>query len=218
MDPERLLPEEFDTHLKNGTFRLSFIGMSNAGKSYRSRRLHSEMGFVWHHVDEMIYRELGLPGMEAISAWLGYPSSPTYPEREQKYLELENRFTKRSALAVENGNLVFDTTGSVVHLKGDALDALREHSLMVHLDVGNDSLEPMLERFMKEPKPVVWCGQFSIKPGESEEAALKRSYPELLQMRLAAYRTLAHLNIPVSEVYDTNAADTLAVIRKHLAS
>lgn len=216
MTLEQLRPEEMDAHVRGGTFRLSFIGMSNAGKSYRSKTLHRELGFVWHHIDEMIYKELGFVDMGAISSWLGYPYAEGYAEREQTYLELENTFTKRSALAVESGNLVFDTTGSVVHLRQDTLEALHEHSLMVHLDVGDDSLAAMMEKFFAEPKPVAWCGFFSMEAGEQPQDALKRCYPLLLQERLARYRTLAHLNIPAAEMRDKNAEETLAIIRDYL--
>lgn len=214
---ELLRSEEFDIHLKNGTLRLSFVGMSNAGKSYRSKRLHEELRFRWYNIDEEIFKELGFKNIQEVSAWLGYPYADGYAGREKKYLELENAFTKQAALEQGTENLVFDTTGSVIQLEPETLDALHENSLMVHLDVGEDSLALMMQRFKKEPKPVAWSGFFNKREGETSETALLRCYEELLHTRLKKYRKLAHLNIPAKEVYDTSAEGTLAIIRAHLA-
>lgn len=211
-----LKPEEFDVHLKNGTLRLSLVGMSNAGKSYRSKLLHQELGFRWYNIDEQIYKALGFGDIQEISSWLGYPYAQGYLEREKKYLDLENAFTKQAALEQGTENLVFDTTGSVIQLEPETLEALQKNSLMVHLDVGEDSLALMMERFKKELKPVAWSGFFNMREGEEPEEALSRCYEELLHTRLKKYRELAHLNIPAREVYDTSAEQTLAIIRGHL--
>lgn len=216
MQLAQLTPQEFDAHIQAKTFRLAFVGMSNAGKSYRSKVLQNEMDFLWYHIDEEIGKVLGEQHIDDLSAWLGYPSSPTYPQRERIYLDLENRFTQNAAMQTKGKNLVFDTTGSVVHLSEQALAILKENCLIVHLDVGEDSLETMIETFFAKPKPVAWCGSFTVAPGESEVDALKRSYPLLLKKRLTLYRTLAHVNIRASLVRDTSATDTLNAIRSAL--
>lgn len=216
MKSDQLKPGEFDAHVAAGTFRLAFVGMSNAGKSYRSRVLHDEAGFLWYHVDEEIQNALGFKEMDEVSKWLGYPTSEGYVAREAKYLELENRFTKHAAMQTKGRNLVFDTTGSVVHLDTDTLDVLKENCLIVHLDVGEDSLTQMLERYFKEPKPVAWAGHLTFKKGESEEEALRRCYPDLLKKRLAKYRKLAHVNVPAIELRNKSARETLEVIKSHL--
>jgi shikimate kinase len=213
---EMLKPEEFDAHLAAGTLRLSFIGMSNGGKSYRSRVLRDDLGFRWYHVDEEIQKALGLADISEVSSWIGYPTSDTYPEREAKYLELENEFTRRSAMDSGGANLVFDTTGSVAHLAPETLDTLRANCLVVHLDVTEESVGKMVEQFFAEPKPVAWCGRFSHAEGEDADAAVRRCYPSLLSERLAEYRALAHLNIPAHELRDKSGAETLAVIKRYL--
>lgn len=218
MEIELLKPDELDAHVRNGTFRLAFIGMSNAGKSYRSKVLHDELDFIWYHVDEGIYKELDFDSMEDISAWLGYPTSEGYEEREAKYLELENKLTKQSSMRTDGKNLVFDTTGSVVHLNKDTLQTLHGNCLIVHLDVGEDSLEQLVEKFFEHPKPVAWCGHLQQQEGETPEEAVRRSYPELLEFRLKKYRELAHVNVPAQDVYDTSALETLDVIKKHLTT
>ncbi len=216
MQSQQLRPEEFDAHLAQGTLRLSFVGMSNAGKSYRSKVLAKEKDFLWYQVDEEIQKALGFETMEEISAWIGYPTSPGYKEREAKYLELENHFTREASMKTGGKNFVFDTTGSVVHLLPATLQVLKENCLVVHLDIGEDSLEKMVENFFLKPKPVAWGEYFVLQEGESEEAALRRCYPTLLRERLQKYRELAHINIQAQSLRDTSAAESLSRIRAGL--
>ncbi len=216
MQSQQLQPEEFDAHIVQGTFRLSFVGMSNAGKSYRSKVLAKEKDFLWYQVDEEIQKELGFATMEEISAWIGYPTNTGYKEREAKYLELENHFTREAAMKTGGKNFVFDTTGSVVHLLPETLQILKENCLVVHLDIGEDSLDKMVERFFAEPKPVAWGDYFTIQAGESEADALRRCYPKLLHDRLQMYRSLAHINIPAADLRDKSADETLALVRAAL--
>jgi shikimate kinase len=216
MMDELLTPDELTEHVRAGTFRLAFIGMSNAGKTYRSNVLRSELDFAWYHVDGAIGAVLGFSDIKEISDWMGLPSSPDYTKREQEYLALENKYTRQSAMNTDGKNLVFDTTGSVVHLEPETLSILHQNCLMVHLDVGDDSLEPLIKKFFAHPKPVAWCGHFATTPSETETSALKRCYPKLLAWRLAQYRELAHISVPAKEVYDTSAEETLACIASYL--
>lgn len=213
---DQLTREEFDAHVQDKTLRLSFVGMSNAGKSHRSKVLRDELGFFWYEIDKEIQNALGFSDMSEISSWMGYPASPGYATREKQYLDLEDKYTRRAGMRSDGRNLVFDTTGSVIHLSHETHDILKENTLMVHLDVGEESLKQMADRFFLEPKPVAWCDYFQIQPGETEGMALRRCFPELLRERLARYRALAHLNIPASEVFDRSGTETLAIIRSHL--
>lgn len=218
MEPEQLQPNEMDAHLANGTFRLSFVGMSNAGKSYRSRVLQDEEDFLWYQVDKAVQKELGFAEMSEISSWLGMPTSETYAERERQYIELENRFTKDASMKTKGQNFVFDTTGSVAHLEPETIAILKENCLMVHLDVGEDSIEKMMEKFLKNPKPVAWCGYFVVEEGESERETFERCYPQLLKARLAKYREIAHVNISNMKLRDISGKETLETIKKYLAT
>ncbi|MAG12769.1 hypothetical protein CL630_03085 [bacterium] len=212
----QLKQSEFDTHVAGQTLRLSFVGMSNAGKSYRSKVLCCKLGFSWHHVDEKIQEMFNFHSMTDISSWLGHPSDTGYQEREKCYLRSEDQLTRRASIQTSGKNLVLDTTGSVVHLNAETLQVLYESCLVVHLDVGNDSLDCMIEQFFSNPKPVIWCGHFSMNAGESKEDALRRCYPILLKRRLERYRTLAHVNIPASSVRDLDGRETLNRIRECL--
>lgn len=209
-------PQEFDEHIARGTLRLSFVGMSNGGKSYRSKVLRNDEQFLWYHVDEYIQKALGFDDMGAISSWLGYPTDEHYAQREQQYLELEDQFTRNASLQTNGQNLVFDTTGSVVHLPPATLSIVKENCLVVHLDVGEESLERLIEQFFREPKPVAWSGHYENGAGESQKAALRHSYPKLLAARLQKYRDFAHVNIAASELRDKTGAETLTIIRNHL--
>ena len=216
MESALLTKTEFDAHVASKTLRLSFVGMSNCGKSYRSKVLERECGFFWYQVDGDILNELGFKDEAEISAWLGYPTSPTYSERERRYIELENEFTGKAAMASPGKNLVFDTTGSVIHLDPATLAALRENTLVVHLDVGEESLDMLIAKFFEKPKPVAWSGYFSQAAGESEMEALRRSYPALLAERLERYRALAHVEIPARDMRDKSGVETLGLIRNKL--
>ncbi len=216
VNPENLRQDEFAEHTKNGTLRLAFVGMSNAGKSYRSKILKNEADFFWYQVDAEIQKKLGFAQMDEISAWLGYPNTPTYKERERQYLDAESHCTKVNFLDTSGKNLVFDTTGSVIYLADETLRWLKNDCLIVNLDVGEDAIETMIEKFITDPKPVIWKEFFKTIPGESEKETILRCYPELLTDRLARYRTLAHITIPAEELYNKNGAETLAIIQAYL--
>lgn len=217
MELRGLTPNEFDTHLANRTLRLSFIGMSNAGKSYRSKVLEKELGFLWYQVDEEIQKALGLEDMAGISSWLGHPTSSGYKEREKEYLTLEQKFTEEAAMQTNGKNFVFDTTGSVVHLPSSTLAILKENCLLIHLQIEEKQIFSMIEKFFLEPKPVAWCDYFSLQLDESNEDAIRRCYPALLAERLKRYKILAHITIPASEMYDASGKETLEAIRCHLS-
>lgn len=218
MELGNLTQSEFDAHIANNTIKLAFIGMSNAGKSYRARMLSQDAGFKWHHVDGEIQQTLGIESMDAISLWLGYPTSATYPEREKIYLDAENKNTLLDTFDTDAKNLVFDTTGSVIYLPQTTIDWLKQQCLMVNLVVGEDKLAPMMEKFFAEPKPLIWSGFFVQAEGENEHQALEHSYPRLLHDRLARYQSLAHINIPAQELHDKSGQETLSIIRSHLAT
>lgn len=217
MEIEHLKPEEMDTHVKNGTFRLSFVGMSNAGKSYRSRVLKNELDFYWYEVDDAIQKQLGFKDMEDIARWLGLPTDDTYNERERQYLDAEETCTHLEKLDTKGKNLVFDVTGSVIYLSDETKSWLHESCLVVNIDVDESYMEKLLAKYTEEPKPVVWGGLYIPKKDESEADTLRRCYKELIDFRSKWYREFAHLNIPLSELFDTSGEKTLSIIRNHLA-
>jgi shikimate kinase len=131
-------------------------------------------------------------------------------------LKLENTFTAEAAMNASGENLVFDTTGSVAHIHEDTQKMLRENCLVVHLDVGENSLSELIENFFLKPKPVCWSGYFEQETNEDTKAAIRRCYPKLLHARLQKYRELAHINILAKDLFDADGKKTLEVIQSYL--
>ena len=204
------------TYLEQGTFRLAFVGMSNAGKSHRSRRLRDECDFMWYEVDQHIANKLGLADVSAVGEWMGEPTEAGYQEKEQEYARMEEACTHLHHLDTQGKNLVFDTTGSVIYVSPQAQDWLHSQCLVVHIDVGEQSIEKMTNKYLADPKPVAWDGWLEQLDNESDEEALRRCYPLLLRDRLVKYRAFAHISIPVAELYDTPGEEALRVIKTYL--
>ena len=217
MDLERLTKAEYDAHLKSKTFRLAFIGMSNVGKSYRSKKLRKDSDFTWYQVDKEIIKSLGLKDMDGISEWLGFPDSKTYAEREKTYLEEEAKCTQVDFLDTNGKNLVFDTTGSLIYLKRSTIDWLQEYCLIVHLEADEEAIGAAIRQIYDETKPLVWSGFYKPKSGETQKETVARCYPKLLADRLARYRRMAHVNVPAKDLYDKSGKETIEIIRSYLA-
>ncbi|MDP2649073.1 MAG: hypothetical protein Q8P19_04230, partial [bacterium] len=152
---------ELESRLADGAFRVALVGMSNVGKTSGARTLARERGFEHVEVDARIMRELGLADVDALAKWLGYPGSEGYPERERKYLDMEEKHT--ISACDTPGSTVLDTTGSVVHLSDEALEKLRSVFLVVHLDAGGEVPNALMERYFAVPKPVIWDGYYSAR-------------------------------------------------------
>lgn len=217
MNTDALTRSEFDAHLANKTLRIAFVGMSNVGKSYRSKVLRDESGFDWYQVDKEIIKTLGFEGMEEIAAWLGLPITDTYQERERIYLDSEAKHTKVDFIDTDR-NLVFDTTGSVIYLEKPTTEWLQENCLIVNLEAGEEYIDTMIQKFLEKPKPVVWNGMFVQDRGETQKETLERCFPVLMRDRLKKYRTMSHLNISADDLFDRSGPDTLAIIRSALAA
>ena len=213
---DQLTQSEWDHHVANGTLRLAFVGMSNAGKSYRSRVLRDENDFMWYEVDSAIQKDLGFDNMDAISEWMQQPYTEGFKQRQQQYLDSESRCTKLDHLDTGGRNLAFDTTGSFIYLDQDALDWLHRETMVINIDVGEEDIARMVRKYFEEPKPVVWGDFFNKETEETNDDALMRCFPILLHDRLERYRGFAHLTIPFMELRDTSGIETLEVIKSYL--
>lgn len=207
---------EFDTLRAQGSLHIAFVGMSNAGKSYRSRALH-DYGFEWFDIDTEIAQALGLTSVDDVAVWLGGPETSAFAGKQDRYLALEDQCVQHACDVIRNDkNAVCDTTGSVVHLSSQTQKRLQESFLVVHLHVGEDGVTRMIEKFFERPKPVTWGSFLQIRAGESTEDAIRRSYPLLLEERLRRYEQLAHVTVSAQSLRDTTAEVTLQVIRDAL--
>ena len=215
MDLAPLTQAEYDAHIANNSLRIAFVGMSDVGKSYRSKVLRDQSGFDWYQVDKEIIKSLGFSGMEEIAEWLGLSDSSTYEVRERAYLDSEAKHTKVDFLDTDR-NLVFDTTGSVIYLEKPTTQWLQENCLIVNLEAGEKYINTMIQKFFEQPKPVVWNGMYVQKRGETQKETLERCFPVLLRDRLKKYRALAHVNVPATDLYDKSGRETIAIIRSYL--
>src|SRR5215831_4460252 len=76
--------------------RLALVGMSGSGKTFWTKKL-AEKGAPAVFCDDQIEQRLaprlapgGYSGINGVAAWMGWPDSATYAEREAEYLAEEN--------------------------------------------------------------------------------------------------------------------------------
>src|SRR5262249_17744279 len=124
--------------------RLALIGMSGAGKTFWSRQL-AAAGHFAIFCDDKIEERLaaGLPacgysGINGVAAWMGWPDSPAYAERESQYLSEEIAVLEEvldDLARSPEKSLVLDTTGSVIYTGNHHLMRLRKLMTVVYLAV-----------------------------------------------------------------------------------
>ena len=173
---------------------MSFIGMSNIGKSYCAEKIGAYKTMAVVEVDDSIQKALKHTCMEAAAKWLGYPFQDRYAANAEKYLNLENALT-RQALTTQ-GNHIVDTTGSIVYCDEPTLAALKENSVIVLIDAGPDDIERLEEMYFQVPKPTIWGDVFHQKRWQNGIQAMKNCYGELLEERTQRYRDLADIVLP----------------------
>ena len=58
----------------------------------------------------------------------------------------------------------------------------------------------MIERYLNDPKPVLWRGAFQPRDGETPRQTVARCYPNLIAARRQSYAALAHCTIEVAKL------------------
>ena len=208
------------------TLRIALIGMSGAGKTFWAKKL-AECGFPAISCDDQIEDKLaadlaagGYAGISGVAAWMGWPDSPTYAEREAEYLAAEIHTLDEVLQQLEKQpeeSLVLDTTGSVIYTGNNLLMRLRRRMTVVYLAASAAEQQLLIERYLRDPKPVLWRGAFQPKPNESSRETVARCYPALIAARRQSYEALAHCTLQVGElrtILDTE--QFLERIRKQL--
>lgn len=207
MSSETLTQSDFDARRADGKLSLTFIGMSNAGKSHWSGRLAREANFDRVDIDTLIELELETElkragysgGIQDVAKWMGQPYEPQSPANQQTYLDLEAAMMERTIDELADPSLdrntVVDTTGSIVHTDPAIGARLREHSTVVYLEATANMRQKMFEMYIAEPKPVIWGDVYTQVEGEATDQALARSYPELLERRSYLYEKMAHVAV-----------------------
>jgi hypothetical protein len=189
--------------------RLALIGMSGAGKTFWSRRLASA-GHAAISCDDKIEERLasrlaagGYSRINGVAAWMGWPDSPTYAEHESQYLSDEIAVLEEVLDDLARNpekSLVLDTTGSVIYTGNHLLLRLRKLMTVVHLATSQQEQQLLIERYLNDPKPVLWRGAFQVKQGETPRETVARCYPNLIAARRQSYAALAHCTIEVAEL------------------
>jgi len=215
------------TTTSHAPLRLAFIGMSGSGKTFWTQKL-AEAGYPALSCDDFIEERLkpllaagGYAGIGGVAAWMGWPDSPHYGERESQYLREETAVLDEvlADLARQpEKSLVLDTTGSVIYTGNHLLMRLRRQMKVVYLAASPEEQQLLIERYLSNPKPVLWRGAFQPRPGEAPRDTVARCYPALISARRQSYEALAHCVIPIRALREAalDAAAFLALVRQAL--
>jgi shikimate kinase len=200
----------FETN-REKPLRLALIGMSGAGKTFWTKKL-AAAGYPSVSCDDRIEQKLmprlaagGYAGINGVAAWMGWPDSATYTQRESEYLAEEIHTLDEILTELEKWpekSLVLDTTGSVIHTGNNLLMRLRRQMTIVHLAASVEEQQLLIERYLNDPKPVLWRGAFQPKTGEKPRETVARCYPTLIAARRQSYEALAHCTLQVAELRD----------------
>ena len=207
--------------------RIALIGMSGAGKTFWTRQLAAS-GVPAISCDDRIEEKLaprlkagGFAGINGVAAWMGWPDTTTYAEREAEYLKEEIATLDEILSELERDarkSLVLDTTGSVIYAGNHLLKRLRKLMTVVYLAASDAEQQLLVERYLSDPKPVLWRGAFVAKAEETPRATVARCYPHLIAARRQSYTALAHATLRVAELRELphNAEAFLALLPAEL--
>ena len=205
--------------------KISFIGMSNIGKTYWSQTIEAELGYYRLCCDEWIeerlggeLKELGYSGIADMAKWMGQPYDKQFEQTQKTYLDLEVESIDAGIKHLDSyDKAVVDTTGSFAHLSLETRNKLKEQSVMIYIEASDEHIEDMFKSYFEEPKPVCWGEVFNQKDGESDIEALKRCYPELIKYRSARYKESADITIPVMDVKRKGTQNFVDIVNNAIA-
>jgi hypothetical protein len=152
---------------------------------------------------------------------MGQPYDAQFAANQQTYLDLETMVMRRVLHRISQpplgGNVVIDTTGSVVHTGDDLCQGLKLYSTIVYIEATPQMQQAMFRRYMAEPKPVVWGDIYHQEVGQSTEDALATCYPKLLAHRDSLYRRMAQVTLPIEVSHElANGEELLSYVRDNL--
>ena len=189
--------------------RLALIGMSGTGKSYWTQRI-AAAGYPAISCDSLIETRLalvlkagGFSGLNGVAAWMGWPDSASYAEREAQYLAEETTSLDELLSDLQKQpqrSLILDSTGSIIYTGNHLLHRLRKLMTVVYLAASADEQQLLIRRYLEDPKPVLWRGAFQPRKGETPHETVARCYPQLSLGRRQSYEALAHCVLPVTDL------------------
>lgn len=96
------------------------------------------------------------------------------------------------------------------------LDRLKNETLVVYLEATAEVRDALFQKYISNPKPVIWGDSFNMQTGESKPDALKRCYPLLLGFRAEKYAQLADVTIPHKVLWNASGRQFLDEVRGRL--
>jgi shikimate kinase len=181
--------------------------MSGSGKTFWSNRL-ADAGYRVISCDGRIEKRLkanleltGYQGIGGVAAWMGWPDSATYREREEKYLACETQVMKGILRELEDSGdekIAVDTTGSVIYTGDEICRSLQRLATVIYLEASPRQQAMLIKRYLRDPKPVLWGSQFLPVANETARETVARCYPQLIEHRRRKYEKYAHHILPIS--------------------
>lgn len=188
---------------------ITLIGMSNLGKTHWAKRLETEAGYrrvdCDAQVEELLAPHLksqGYSGVQDVAKWMGQPFDSRYPATSREFVHCERQAMLEIVGLLGQSHrdckqpMVIDTCGSVIYSGDDIKLALQDLTRVVYLEASEHHRSQLFERYMAEPKPVIWGSVFDQQEGETSRHALARCYPLLLSSRAVLYENWAEIRIP----------------------
>ena len=194
--------------------------MSGIGKTFWSKRLESE-GFKRFGCNKLIEEKLApeltalsYSGIHDVAKWMGYPSESRYAKTSALFLHHEEQVLNDICDPVEKGvdsDVVIDTTGSIVYMPKSTIDRIKRISKVVYLSSTLEYADMLYQRYIEDPKPIIWGSSFRKWPFESTKHAIARCYPKLLDYRAERYEHIAHVQVPY-DVHNAFGLDTKSLL------
>ena len=207
---------EFRKGLKNPKsmeHNLIFLGMSGAGKTHWSKLLAEKYGLKHIEFDQLIalsksFSDLikNIPGkneVEKMGNYFGMPGSEGFKSKENRYLDIEKKFMVEKFPHC----VIFDLTGSAIYHTYE-LERIKRTGLIINLKSSKEAQQEMFKIYINDPKPVCWGNMFQKNQGESDEVALRRCYPLLLEYREILYDKHANVVLPFEVHKNIHDAET----------
>jgi hypothetical protein len=107
----------------------------------------------------------------------------------------------------------------VIYTGNHLLMRLRRQMTIVYLAATAEEHQFLRDRYLSDPKPVLWRGAFQPKSGETPRETVARCYPALMEARRRSYEALAHCTLSVAALRDAalDAEAFLTMIRSTIS-